>query len=720
MNTAIYGVSDIEHILKIYGTHIFTNDNKKQQYLNTPVSFDIETTSYYNAAGEKRACMYIWAFDIFDCTIFGRSWAEFLQLLDKLSNYYKLSKTRKIIIYVHNLAYEFQFVNKWLQWEKVFALDERKPAYAITESGFEFRCSYILSGCKLETLGKELKNKLEKQVGSLDYTLIRHPQTPITDDEKRYLLYDVKIVSEYIREKIAEENGICNIPLTKTGYVRRFCRARCIHDKKIGKMYREMISQLTLTSDEYTVAKDAFTGGFTHANFWYQGKTLYNVKSFDFSSSYPAVMIAEKFPMSKGEKIEQMTKAEFEYNLDNYCCIFLVELKNVRPIFLQDNPISESRCRKVVNGVINNGRVYSADLIRLTVTNIDFRIIQKCYTFEVTAFDHFYRYKAGYLPKPFIECILELYKNKTTLKGVPEKEDIYARSKADLNSLYGMCVTDICRDEIIYSDNTWYDPQPADPAEKIPKENTKHGRFLFYLWGVFVTAYARRNLWSGILECGVDYVYSDTDSIKILNAEKHMDFINRYNKWITARCEQTMKYYNLPISCTRPKTIKGKTKQIGVWELDGEYAEFKTLGAKRYLAKIKGIDKQYLEMYESWKMKNHKTNLKPYQIGENRYLLTVAGLPKDSIFFMLSVFGENHIFDKFNNDLVIAGEYTGKLTHTYIDTENNDTIIDYTGQIGHCCEKSFIHLSNAEYSLKISEMYKRFLHNVRDIRDDWG
>lgn len=709
MNNQIYCVNDIENICTAYGTGVFAKANKKTGYLNTPVSFDIETSSYYNAAGEKRACMYIWAFDIFDCCIIGRTWAEFLYLLDKLTEIFDLDENRRIVIYVHNLAYEFQFMRKWLEWSAVFALDDRKPAYCLTRGGFEFRCSLILSGCKLETLGKELKNKIPKLVGQLNYDLVRHSKSYVSDDEKQYVLHDVKIVSEYIREKIAEENGVCNIPLTKTGYVRRFCRARCLKSKDSRK-YSEMIHNLNLSPTEYIYAKDAFTGGFTHANFWYQGKKLYNVKSFDFCSSYPAVMICEKFPMSTGQEIKEMTRAEFENYVDEYCCIFTVTLENVKPLFTQESYISESRCYVCENPVVNNGRIYSADKLILTITNIDYRIIERCYKFNLTQFDHFYIYKAGYLPKKFIECILDLYQKKTTLKGVKGMDDVYNRAKADLNSLYGMCVTDICRDMIIYdkSDSEWIDEKTAkekgislkaDPEILVPKENDKFGRFLFYLWGVFVTAYSRRNLYSGIFECGKDYVYTDTDSIKILNAEKHMDFINRYNKWVAERCDDCMRYYDLPLESTRPKTKKGKVKQLGAWELDGEYAVFKTLGAKRYLC-----------VYEKGKEPDDCI-----KIDGKGYLLTVAGLPKDAVCYMVEKFGHNNVFDKFNNQLVIPAENTHKLTHTYIDSENNDTIIDYMGIVGECNEKSFIHLEKAEFSFKISETYKRFLNAFRQI-----
>jgi hypothetical protein len=84
--------------------------------------------------------------------------------------------------------------------------------------------------------------------------------------------------------------NIAKIPLTKTGYVRLACRRNCFsksHREKHGSKYRARIRKLTLTLQEYDVLKMAFAGGFTHANPFYTNKILHNVKSFDFTSSYP-------------------------------------------------------------------------------------------------------------------------------------------------------------------------------------------------------------------------------------------------------------------------------------------------------------------------------------------------------------------------------------------------------------------------------------------------
>ena len=66
--------------------------------------------------------------------------------------------------------------------------------------------------------------------------------------------------------------------------------------------------------------KKAFQGGFTHANAKYVGKLITDeVESQDFTSSYPAVMLSEKFPMSKARKVTYKTIEELHKLDEKYC-----------------------------------------------------------------------------------------------------------------------------------------------------------------------------------------------------------------------------------------------------------------------------------------------------------------------------------------------------------------------------------------------------------------
>ena len=97
---------------------------------NIPCSFDIETSSFYNTRDEKTAIMYVWQFGLNGRVIMGRTWEEFFEMLNALVEALELSDKCFLYIYVHNLAYEFQFIRKWFDWTKIFALKKRKVLYA--------------------------------------------------------------------------------------------------------------------------------------------------------------------------------------------------------------------------------------------------------------------------------------------------------------------------------------------------------------------------------------------------------------------------------------------------------------------------------------------------------------------------------------------------------------------------------------------------------------
>ena len=281
-----------EILLPLAGLKPITT-SKRKQYYNIVCAFDIETTSFSNQLDEKCTIMYCWQMAINGRVIFGRTWDEFIKVINRLTEFFNLYSGRRLIMYVHNLAFEFQFIRKRLEWESVFSIETRKPLYALTTGGIEFRDSYLLSGYSLAKLGDNLqKYKVKKLVGDLDYSKIRHSKTPMTEKEIAYCENDVLVVSAYIQEEIEKAGNITRLPLTKTGYVRNYCRSKCFYgddrhktSTKTYQKYRELILNLHLTGDEYKQLKRAFQGGFTHAAARFSGKVEKNVDSIDFTSS---------------------------------------------------------------------------------------------------------------------------------------------------------------------------------------------------------------------------------------------------------------------------------------------------------------------------------------------------------------------------------------------------------------------------------------------------
>ena len=708
-STRIYTPDEIEEMIELSMNDVRKVTKRRHKktsihYYNCSCSFDIETTSFIDSNNEKSATMYVWMFGINGLCMIGRTWEEFINVINSIIEILGLDENNRIVIGIHNLGYEFQFMRHYFEWENVFSVDIRKPVYAITKNGIEFRDTLILSGYKLETVGKNLHTyKVKKMIGDLDYSKIRNCKTKLSKKEIGYCINDIKIVMAYIQECIDTEGDITKIPLTKTGYIRRYVKNACfgldLNEKNYKKWdYMTLIQNLTLDPEEYRMLKRAFCGGFTHASPFYSGKICENVMSMDLTSSYPTQLCLPKFPMSKGEIHNISSKKDFEESLKLYCCLFDIEIENLQSKFMYDAYISRSRCIQCDNPILSNGRVVSADRVVMTLTEQDYNIIKNVYTWDRIKIGKMYRYKRGYLPKDFVRSVLELYKSKTELKGLEGNDEngvpysvTYLNRKEMLNSCYGMTVTDIVRDDIIYEDD-WKEETP-DLNESIEKYNTNKGRFLFYPWGVWTTSCARTSVWSAIFNLKDDYIYSDTDSVKFKNPEKHMEYFKKYNRIITEQLNETCKHFGFPEDYVHPKNNKGEEKQLGIWDFDGLYQKFKTLGAKRYML-------QYSNDHRNGE-----------SAGE--YSLTVSGLNKKiTLPYSLKKYGSN-IFEAFSDGLYIPNGYTGKNTHIYIDDVQSGTLKDYQGNIARYNEYSSIHLGSSDYSLSISQEYINFLLNIK-------
>src|SRR5690554_3133013 len=673
----------------------FIKTKKGIEYLNVESAFDIETTSI-KSGEEKYAFMYIWMIGIGlnNPVVYGRTWEELRYFLMEASEKLELNEERRLPIYVHNLGYEFQFMRKHFNWYDVFSVGERKPIKAPTYGGIEFRDSYILSGYSLENTAKNLTTyKVKKLVGNLDYSLARHHKTPLTDDELAYCENDILVVMAYIKEEIEQYGDIAKIPMTNTGRVRKYVRNECYqsngsHKKKSHSKYskyRKIMQDLTLDVEIYSQLKRAFMGGFTHASNKYSGKVLEGVDSIDLTSSYPTVMVSEHFPMSRGRKIDITSISQLKEMAEYYCLVFDVKFTGLKNKIGYESYISESRCVGLKSPIIDNGRVFMADELTTTITEIDFNIIEAVYEWESVSIANVNGFLKGRLPKPIIKSILDLYVKKTELKDIEGYETEYLLAKGMLNSVYGMSVTDVLQDTHEYIDG--WKQLPIDVEGAIEDYNESKNRFLYYPWGVWVTEYARRNVWAAILNVGEDYVYCDTDSVKMLNYEKHKAFVERYNSWVTKRLEKAVAEAGLDASMMAPKNVKGKAKPLGIWEHEGHYRRFKTLGAKRY-------------MYQE----------------DDAFALVVAGLSKQKgmDYIKRKCRGDSEaIFDMFDDSLFIPANETGKMTHTYIDEDATIDVLDYNGDMETVSVESGIHLEPCEFTLSISAQYAKFMQMLK-------
>lgn len=255
--------------------------------------------------------------------------------------------------------------------------------------------------------------------------------------------------------------------------------------------------------------------------------------------------------------------------------------------------IATHKCKGIVRGAYDNGRILSAELIaEITLTDIDYNIIRSQYKFDMEILT-VATARYGMMPEPLRRCVLEYYRNKTQYKDKESDEEhtaqfyelMYQKAKALLNAQYGMTAQDPVKQKIIYTgghntdpeDNDLYKPDDSKSEEELLEEYNKRA-FLVYQWGVWITARAREHLQKAIDLCGYDhFVYCDTDSVKFVG---DVDF--------TALVKEDMK--KAKAHGAFAKDQKNKVHYMGIFEEEPSMIRFKTMGAKKYA--YEALDKE--------------------------------------------------------------------------------------------------------------------------------
>lgn len=685
------------------------------RYYNYPFTFDIETSSFYTPTENKMACMYAWAMTINGVSVYGRTWREFQFFLEEIKLRLHLDYHNRIIVYIHNLSYEFQFIRRRFYFSKVFARKKRHPIKALMDNCFELKCSYFLSGLSLEKTAENLTSvKIAKKVGQLDYDKIRHSETPLDKDELEYLEYDVIILHFFIMEEMRKnKNNISEIPLTKTGYARNYCR-EYIKKNTNYKKYRQSIEAEAPTDvNLFTILNKAFAGGYTHANKTFVEITLpnddyeVNVHSIDFTSSYPAQMCAHMFPRGNFKKVEIESKQEFESYINQYACVFKITFKGLQSIKAHDI-LSESKCEYLNKPVIDNGRIYSAEIATTFMTDVDYKTFKNFYKWDEICIHEFWYTYYGYLPKQLLECVLKLYADKTLLKDVVGKEEEYLVAKGLINAIYGMCVTNPVNDDIEYLDDKWGKTEPSmqEALNKAYINNFK--QFLCYQWGVWITAWARYELLDLVSIVDFDAIYMDTDSIKLVNYEKYKPFIEKHNERIKKNLLECVHALCIDEKLLNPIDIKGNAHFLGIWDYEGKYTKFKTLGAKRYayIKKMKQSGKEEFHITVSGlSNKVFRTD------GDTGDVIKHSNNPEEDYLWKNATnYIESHKpFEFFKDGMKIPKDYANRIVHTYVDEYQSCNLTDYKGKTIRVEEHSCIHLERSDYTCGLGDDFTLFL-----------
>lgn len=658
-------------------------------------TFDIETTTIITDYTDRPIREgIIWSGQFFD----GTDYIQVRSLMDVIKQIQLISDDNntpyKTCIFVHNLAYEFQFIKDFFEWDNILCTKERNIISAETDK-LCFRCSYFLSNMSLEKFLKAENVPEEYLKSKMDYNIMRFPWTELTEDEKIYCRNDVVGLHYAIQNRINNElnQNINNLPLTSTGYVRKDCRKACAGSKSNRyRFFKERPDEET-----FLMLQEAFRGGNTHANKDKANKVIHHLGQKDIQSSYPGVLLLYKYP-TRFFDLKPYTQKEFDFYLNHsedwalLIDITFKDLKLKRP--LEPVPyISASKCYRLAfnsdpdNVEIDNGRILSCAFCSMIITEQDYLIIRNQYDFD----EKIIRVKAAKkkpIMKPIRDMIMKYYINKTTLKQDENSPDYdpdvayrYSKSKALLNGIYGMHVTNPCRPDYIFNNETkLIEPVKKPIEEMLDAYYNSFSNFLSYQVGVWVPAYGRKLLQDGIDLLWnkddpdrSDLIYCDTDSLKYINPEDHEADIEALNQRIIKQCEDKDIYVD----------FKGKRYYMGIFSDEGIVDKFKTFGAKKY-------------MYGS----------------DDKFKITISGVPK-----------------KLGHDCIVKSVEKGRLKspfdvktgYVFHDIKNTSEYRDHTEihtyEIeGHTVKyASNIAMYPASYTLNFTHDYELLLSKYKEV-----
>lgn len=602
--------------------HLIAKRGKQCDIYEDFISLDTET-SWNHELENPVGWIYQFAFLLKNDIVYGRNPFDFIKALKEIKNVYGINKEKKMIIYVHNLPYDWQYLKNFLikEFGKDYNLlaSSAHKVFSFEIAGFVFKCSYKLSNKSLYKWAKDLNVKHKKLIDVVDYQAIRNQNTRLTKNDWKYQFYDIICLKECVEKQMKIYNdNLRSIPLTSTSYIRRVARKFYKEKDSYLKNYHDF-KKTALDENVYKMLLNESAGGISHGNFKMAGKRI-NAKigHYDFRSHYPSQMRVADFPVGKFElffkydkdKKKKLCLADFKKLTKDYCYIANVIIRNIKikkgvtMPYLQVAKVMQQQLEKS-KIISDNGRVleYKGACL-LSVNEIDMKWIEKQYTFEIFI-DKVYISKKGKLPDFLIKTVDFFFKGKTEYKKVVkdykkkyENNEIsldllldaeinLMKSKSGINGIFGCTFTKPVRDDfymdekgkwhkgsIIEHDDGTIEHKKIDINKALEEYYDNRNNFMRFQFGCWVTANARDELMTIIELIGYEnFIYCDTDSIYCILTKDTQEIINNFNKENNKKAEELKAYI----------TINNKKVYYNVLEDEEDIIEsFKFLHAKCY------------------------------------------------------------------------------------------------------------------------------------------
>lgn len=596
---------------------------RSHTYYEIPAALDVETSKTGLDQKHDFAFVYLWQLAIGEYVVYGRTPEELAEFLPVLQAELRLAYDFRLVIFVHFLKYDFQFLKKYLSIDPdgFIARTAREPLRIRCNGCIELRDSYSYTEQPLELMGKEIGTP---KLAGYDHDRIRTPWTELTEDELAYGRNDVLILTRYYTREANFYGGISRIPITATQRVTR------VISHKLGefgstlkwRVYHQQLDPRKL--EERTVLHMlhiAFFGGFNYCSRLWAGTDVCkatggNVYGVDLDTSYGAQCLLHRYPRRKFKPLPTMPDGSVPermlYHLQHGSGMYKDKALLITVRFdgleclIPDMAFLPIYCKNYLYRDIErkrsmkNTHLQKCDHVETVLTDVDFRLVCKWYKWDAIHIDGILA--SGYDPMPeyVIDAIVQMIAQKkatqaemrdinTYRKPTEQEKAEYTRIKSMVSRIYGVFVQDPIR-----MDYTWDDKAgkivPAgihDITMDEDDDRKKKFRPVLYQWGVWVASWARAEILSILEKIGAigaepdkngvrwnrKVLYSDTDSCKFygLGAEAFA-VIEQYNAKKQAQLERF---------CSKRKIALEWLQGLGQLKLE-TYTGFKATGLKQY------------------------------------------------------------------------------------------------------------------------------------------
>lgn len=486
----------------------------------------------------------VWAFAICDIddvdnVIYGNSIERFFEVCKSLPN---------CRMYFHNLAFDVSFMLDWMlrngyAWENdrfprydygfTTVISDMNQVYSVRVNFGRGHTVTFWDSLKIIPLSIAQEAKafgLDMGKGELDYAAYREVGHELTDEEIDYIRRDVQIDAQALRFML--DKGLSNMTIGSCA----LSDYKNIMGKERG--FRRHFPILDADTDRF--CRMAYRGGFTYVNPKYAGIEMGEGVSYDVNSLYPSVMAS-----CAGEVLPYGSPQWF-WNEPEHNDSYPLWIAQVRCSFrVRDGRIPCIQLKNNLSFVPTEYIADSLDPVVLTVTSVDWELINQQYEVNVYEWYGGYRFRGSTeLFKAYVDKWVKV-KNQATIDG---NQGMRTIAKLMLNSLYGKFATQpqvksrkpvLVNDVLHYVDIPEYDRDPV-----------------YLPVGAFITAWARYKTITTAQRCGDRFIYSDTDSVKVLGTE--------------------------------PLGIDVDDVRLGAWKDEGHFDRFKALRAKTYIAEYGG------------------------------------------------------------------------------------------------------------------------------------